>query len=223
MIDVRKMKTSQLINRMAHTSERQAQAARDEIDRRFPVPVEREETKVNECKKANVFNAMTCALVEGHDGYHWANGFCWAAYQESPRAESTGKTIAKAVVTYCATCQQILDYPAQRCSCFAPAAPTDEWVTILDLGPGDVFETPGGNRGAKNENGSVIWLWKVGSYEGPYQPVRKLRILNPGEIAVRDDEATVSRIAVELFDGGESMKTNEAMARRILEVLRGAK
>lgn len=175
------------------------------LEARFPVPVERE-AWCEKCREAKPCSGCTY------------------------RAESTGKQcvecgvyVEKARECYAQpTCYECLPPPEPLLIAPAPAAPTDEWTTILELGPGDIFETPSGNRGAKNENGSVLWFWKVGSYEGPYQPVRKLHVLNPGEIAVRVDENTVDAIAsvIQSTDEDLSDKWAVRLARDILESLR---
>lgn len=173
------------------------------LEARFPVPVERE-AWCEKCREAKPCSGCTY------------------------RAESTGKQcvecgvyVEKARECYAQpTCYECLPPPEPLLIAPAPAAPTDEWTTILELGPGDIFETPSGNRGAKNENGSVLWFWKVGSYEGPYQPVRKLHVLNPGEIAVRVDEATVDRVAKQVFAHGIPFERSGIIAREILELLR---
>ncbi len=128
---------------------------------------------------------------------------------------------------------------AQCCPCdgFTPAqspAPVSEgeWTTLGELKPGDVFEVRG-NSGEANESygtcvrrtesGSTVRIVSAGYGICDFSPtirVRRLRVLLPGEFAVKDDEATVVLIA-EHFNFG-ILNEGECFnrARKILAALR---
>lgn len=164
---------------------------------------------------------------------------------DKARAESTGKD---AVANACGRGGHVF-LDAIRCVCgerenihfsgttSAPAAPTDEWVTIGELECGAVFETRDGIRAVKSEyrysNAPHAQCLCVLVASGEYahfdlrneEPVRELRILAADEIAVRIDDATVDLIVAFMCPGYVS-KLSEAVredykftARCILEAL----
>lgn len=262
-MSVREMKTSDLIIGLmgAHSWEGLYQSDfAAEIDRRFPVPVEREEIDRKISLTCRCGHQRTQGLKCCMCGYI-PNALADVMFKDTgsrvkqeaakARAESTGKA--------CATCKHdenehfpLVGCRRPDCGCSAmavplgatppapqpaPAAPTDEWVTIGELECGAVFETRDGIRAVKSEyrysNAPHAQCLCVLVASGEYahfdlrneEPVRELRILAADEIAVRIDDATVDLIVAFMCPGYVS-ELSEAVredykftARCILEAL----